>query len=56
MADCLEKLVTPSSQDITKIVDEKLQVHQAQVTQTVQQMLGNFLSEIKDAIRENCTG
>ena len=56
MADYLEKLVTPTSQDVTKIVDEKLQAHQAQVTQSVQQMLGNFLAEIKDAIHENRTG
>lgn len=56
MADCLEKLVTPTLQDITKVVDEKLQAHQAQVTQSAQQMLGNFLAEIKDAIHENHTG
>jgi uncharacterized FlaG/YvyC family protein len=56
MADCLEKLVTPTLQDITKVVDEKLQAHQAQVTQSAQKMLGNFLAEIKDAIHENRTG
>jgi len=56
MADCLEKLVTPTLQDITKVVNEKLQAHQAQVTQSAQQMLGNFLAETKDAIHENHTG
>jgi hypothetical protein len=56
MADCLEKLVAPFSQDIMKVVDEKLQAHQAQVNQSVQQMLGKFLAEIKDAIHENHAG
>jgi hypothetical protein len=33
-------------------VDEKLEAHQARVVSSVQNMLGNFLNEVKVAIRE----
>jgi hypothetical protein len=53
IVDCMEKLAAPSSQDVHKAIDERLQAHQAPVTASVQQILGNFLSEIIDGIHEN---
>ena len=53
IADCLERMCAPSTQDVSRAVEERLEAHQAQVSASVQQMLGAFLSEIKDVIREN---
>jgi hypothetical protein len=43
MADCFEKIANnaTASTDISKVVDEKLEAHQAQVVTSVQNMLGN---------------
>ncbi len=55
MADCFEKIAinATASTDISKVVDEKLEAHQAQVVTSVQNMLGNFLNEVKVAIHEH---
>jgi hypothetical protein len=52
MADCFEKIANnaTTSTDISKVVDEKLEAHQARVVTSVQNMLGNFLNEVKVAI------
>ena len=54
MADCFEKIANNAIAltDISKVVDEKLEAHQARVVTSVQNMLGNFLNEVKVAIRE----
>jgi hypothetical protein len=54
MADCFEKLANNvnAPADMSKLVDEKLEAHQAQVISSVQQMLGNFLTEMKETIRD----
>jgi hypothetical protein len=46
-------MCAPSTQDVSRAVEERLEAHQAQVSASVQQMLGAFLTEIKDVIREN---
>jgi hypothetical protein len=50
MANCFEKLANNANApaDMSKLVDEKLEAHQAQVITSVQQMLGNFLTEMKE--------
>jgi hypothetical protein len=53
IAHCLERMCAPSTQDVSRAVEERLEAHQAQVSASVQQMLGAFLTEIKDVIREN---
>jgi hypothetical protein len=55
MADCFEKNSnnTSTSNDISKVVDEKLEAHQAQVLTSVQQMLEYFLNEMRDAVHEH---
>jgi hypothetical protein len=49
MADCFERISSAASQDVSKIVEEKLEQkspHQRQMMDSVQQMLGNFLQQI----------
>ncbi len=53
IADYLERMCAPSTQDVSRAIEERLEAHQAQVSASVQQMLGFFLSEIKDRISEN---
>jgi hypothetical protein len=54
MADCFERIANNANAptDMSKLVDEKLEANQAQVISSVQQMLGNFLTEMKEAIRD----
>jgi hypothetical protein len=42
IADCLERMCAPSTQDVSRAVEERLEVHQAQISASVQQMLGPF--------------
>jgi predicted HTH transcriptional regulator len=42
IADCLERMSAPSTQDVSRVIEERLEAHQAQVTESVQHMLGAF--------------
>jgi hypothetical protein len=52
MADCFEWISNNYAKGVSKIVDEKLKVHQTQVITSVQQMLGNFLANVRGLIRD----
>jgi hypothetical protein len=49
----LGKICCAVFSDLNKVVDEKLEACQALVAASVQQMLGNYLAEIKVVICEN---